>query len=185
MRCSSVLVHTDDWLSSAVESLSGIPKHCVRFAIPFRRAVFIRRPPGIRRPLNSSVVDADARFYPVLSAIRKFIFVPERCSRSGLLRAEAGQGLPPFHAPLSPLEAPILRFAPDSFLLTKPNTSCTIELPASLRSDGVRDHPGMPFGFPPEQAFSFAGMPTILRVPRSMTTMLLPSVPGLPTPESP
>ena len=33
-------------------------------------------------------------------------------------------------------------------------------VPASLRSDGVRHHPGMPFGFPPEQAFSFAGIPT-------------------------
>jgi len=32
-------------------------------------------------------------------------------------------------------------------------------LPASLRSDGVRDHPGMPFGFLPEKAFSFAGIP--------------------------
>jgi len=46
------------------------------------------------------------------------------------------------------------------FLLTKPNTSCTIEKPASLRSDGVRDHPGMPFGFPSEQGFSFAGIPS-------------------------
>jgi hypothetical protein len=27
--------------------------------------------------------------------------------------------------------------APDRFLLTKPNTSCTIEMRASLRSDGV------------------------------------------------
>jgi hypothetical protein len=33
-------------------------------------------------------------------------------------------------------------------------------LPASLRSDGVRVHPGMPFGFPSEEAFSFAGIPT-------------------------
>ena len=46
--------------------------------------------------------------------------------------------------------------------MTKPNTSCTIELPASLRSDGVRVHPGMPFGFPPEYAFSFAGIPNYL-----------------------
>src|SRR5262252_2770864 len=38
--------------------------------------------------------------------------------------------------------------APDRFLLTKPNTSCTTEKPASLRSDSIRDHPGMPFGFP-------------------------------------
>jgi hypothetical protein len=33
-------------------------------------------------------------------------------------------------------------------------------VPASLRSDGVRDHPGMPFGFPSERAFSFTGIPT-------------------------
>jgi hypothetical protein len=37
----------------------------------------------------------------------------------------------------------------------------TIELPAPLRSDGVRDHPGTPFDFPSEQAFSFAGIPTM------------------------
>jgi hypothetical protein len=42
--------------------------------------------------------------------------------------------------------------APDSFHLTKPNTfPSTIEKPASLRSDGDRDHPGMPFGFLSEQ----------------------------------
>jgi hypothetical protein len=40
----------------------------------------------------------------------------------------------------------------------KPNTSYTIEMPASLRSDGVR--PGMPFGFPRETAFGFAGILT-------------------------
>ena len=37
--------------------------------------------------------------------------------------------------------------------------SCTIEMPALLRSDGVRVHPGIPFGFLPERAFSFAGIP--------------------------
>jgi hypothetical protein len=31
-------------------------------------------------------------------------------------------------------------------------------MPASLRSDGVRVHPGMPFGFPSELAFGFAGI---------------------------
>ena len=40
---------------------------------------------------------------------------------------------------LSPLRS-------DQFLLTKANTSCTIELPASLRSHGVRVHPGMLLG---------------------------------------
>ena len=54
--------------------------------------------------------------------------------------------------------------------MTKPNTSCTIELLASLRSDGVRDHPGMPFGFIPDSAFGFAGIPsaeqTSLRWPK-------------------
>jgi hypothetical protein len=33
-------------------------------------------------------------------------------------------------------------------------------VPASLRSDGVRDHPGMPFGFILDSAFGFAGIPT-------------------------
>ena len=68
----------------------------------------------------------------------------------------------PFPAPLSPLAASFLRCASDRFLLTKPNTSCTIEMPASLRSDGVRDHPGMPFGFIPDLAFGFAGIPNPL-----------------------
>jgi|HubBroStandDraft_6_1064221.scaffolds.fasta_scaffold106334_4 hypothetical protein len=69
------------------------------------------------------------------------------------------KGCRPF--PLSPLAASFLRYAPDSLFLTKPNTSCTIEVPASLRSDGVRVHPGIVFGFPPELAFSFAGIPTM------------------------
>jgi hypothetical protein len=43
----------------------------------------------------------------------------------------------PFLAP-----ALSLRCASDSFSLTKPNTSCTTELPAPLSSDGVRVHPG-------------------------------------------
>src|SRR5712671_6932338 len=69
-----------------------------------------------------------------------------------------GQDVPSFpHAPfLAP--ALFLRCASDSFSLTKPNTSYTIELPASLRSDGVRVHPGMSFGFPSETAFGFAGI---------------------------
>jgi len=52
-----------------------------------------------------------------------------------------GQGL----SPLSPHAFLRLRrstSAPDMFRLTKLNTSCTIGMPASLRSDGVRDHPG-------------------------------------------
>ena len=33
-------------------------------------------------------------------------------------------------------------------------------MPASLRSEGVRVHPGMPFAFTPELALSFAGIPS-------------------------
>jgi hypothetical protein len=76
------------------------------------------------------------------------------------LRAEAGARdcclLP--HTPI--LASPFrLRFASDRFLSTEPNTSCTIEMPASLRSDGVQVRPGTPFGFPPESAFSIPGIP--------------------------
>jgi hypothetical protein len=78
------------------------------------------------------------------------IDVRERSSRSEFLCAEARQGLPTFPAPLCPLAASFLPCAPDRCLLTKPNPFPHIELPASLRSDGVRDHPGMPFGFPSE-----------------------------------
>src|SRR5436309_3221736 len=85
----------------------------------------------------------------------------QSAARSGRFSVEAGtRAAAPFPAPLSPLAALCLRCAPDKFLLTKQTLSSTIEKPASLRSDGVRDHPGMPFGFPPEQAFSFAGIPT-------------------------
>jgi hypothetical protein len=74
----------------------------------------------------------------------------------------SGQDVPSFpHAPfLAP--ALFLRCASDSFSLAKPNTSCKIEWPASLRSEGVRVHPGMPFGFPSETAFGFVA---ILRRP--------------------
>ena len=76
------------------------------------------------------------------------------------LRAEAGQGTAaPCPTPPSSPRPSVLRFAPDRFPLTKPNTSCTIEMPASLRSDGVRVHPGMLFGFPSEYAFSFTAIP--------------------------
>ena len=34
----------------------------------------------------------------------------------------------------------------------------TIEKPASLRSERVRDHSGMLFGFIPDSAFGFAGI---------------------------
>jgi len=52
--------------------------------------------------------------------------------------------------------------------LTKLNTSCTIEMPASLRSDGVRVHPGMPFGIIPESAFGFAGIPKLTWMPETL-----------------
>src|SRR5439155_7083351 len=63
-------------------------------------------------------------------------------------------------SPHAPFLAPalFLRCASDSFSLEKPNTSCKIEWPSSLRSEGVRVHPGMPFGFPSETAFGFAGI---------------------------
>ena len=68
------------------------------------------------------------------------------------------------HTPI-PASPSSLRFAAEKIFLTKPNTSCTIEMPASLCSEGVRVHPGMPFGFPSESAFGFAG---ILNLDRSL-----------------
>jgi hypothetical protein len=32
-------------------------------------------------------------------------------------------------------------------------------MPASPRSNGVQDHPGIPFDFPSKGAFTFAGIP--------------------------
>jgi len=72
---------------------------------------------------------------------------PERWSRSGSLCAEVGTG----RAVISPRpfprsgSLPPLRFG--QFFLDAEH-SCTIELPASLRSEAVRVHPGMSFGFP-------------------------------------
>ena len=74
-----------------------------------------------------------------------------------------GQGLAaPFPAPLIPLAASFLRYASDRFLLTKPNTSCRIEVPASLRSDGVRDYSGMPFGIITDLVFGFVGIAVLV-----------------------
>ena len=92
----------------------------------------------------------------------------EATSDSGALVALRGhcvlagtRAAAPFLEPLSPLAALFLRCAPDRFPLTKPNTSCKIEMPASLRSEGVRVYPGMPFGFTSESAFGFAGILTL------------------------
>src|SRR6266567_3330977 len=118
--------------------------HFVTFFCYHRRRVF--------------TTDASRRIFE--SALER-VGAIQRAARSGRFSVEAGtRAAAPFPAPLSPLAALCLRCAPDKFLLTKQTLSSTIEKPASLRSDGVRDHPGMPFGFPPEQAFSFAGIPT-------------------------
>jgi hypothetical protein len=50
-----------------------------------------------------------------------------------------------------------LRCASDGFSLTKPNTSCTIELPAS-HAPMVFGFIGMPFGIIPDSKFGFTGM---------------------------
>jgi len=73
-----------------------------------------------------------------------------------------GQNVPSF--PHTPFLAPVLflRCASDSFSLTKPNTSCKIEWPASLRSEGVQVHPGMPFGFPSETSVRLRRSPHLL-----------------------
>src|SRR5207245_7020175 len=76
------------------------------------------------------------------------------------------KGLPPRSpAPQIPAQ-PLLRFAPDSYRLTIPNTYLTISMPASLRSDCCSPlAPEGPFGFPPESAFTFTGIPTLLPLP--------------------
>jgi hypothetical protein len=67
----------------------------------------------------------------------------------GFIAEHRGKGLHAFPHPLSPLAASFLRCASDRFLLTEPNTRCTIELPvATLRvvfgiiRNAVRNHPG-------------------------------------------
>jgi hypothetical protein len=46
-------------------------------------------------------------------------------------------------------------------------------MPASLRSDGVRDHPETPFGFRPEFAFAFAGIPKLMKKKHSWKPVVL------------
>jgi hypothetical protein len=46
--------------------------------------------------------------------------------------------------------------------LRAPDASALRRVQGLLRSDGARDHPGMPFAFLSELAFSFAGIPTTL-----------------------
>src|SRR5215472_2484523 len=71
-------------------------------------------------------------------------------SAPGSLCAEVGQGLPPFPTPLCPLAASGLRFAPDGFLLTKPNTlpHNRVASVATLRwcSGSSRNAVRLPFG---------------------------------------
>src|SRR6266851_1955505 len=83
---------------------------------------------------------------------------PEHWSRSGSLCAEVGTGrtvLSPRPFPRSG-SLPPLRFG--QFFLDEAELFCKIEWPASLRSESVRVHPGMPFGFPSETAFGVAGI---------------------------
>ena len=83
--------------------------------------------------------------------------VSDRYRAPGFCMLGGDKDVPPLSPrPFPRLAALFLRYAPDKFSLTKPNTSCTIEVPASLRSEGVRVHPGMPFGFLSESAFGFA-----------------------------
>jgi len=105
---------------------------------------------------------------------------------SSALRAEVSPALggardccPLPHTPI-PASPSNLRFAAEKIFLTKPNTSFTIEMPASLRSEGVRVHPGMPFGFLSESAFGFAGMLTDLELAREALDLHLIRVPPLP-----
>jgi prepilin signal peptidase PulO-like enzyme (type II secretory pathway) len=64
------------------------------------------------------------------------------------------------HAPFLACGAlPPLRFG--QFFLDEAEHFLKIESPASLRSEGVRVHPGMPFGFSLETAFGCAGILTI------------------------
>ena len=79
------------------------------------------------------------KFGIILSFLAEALF-----ALRGLCVLRWGQDVPSFpHAPFLACGAvPSLRSG--QFFLTKPNTSCTIEMPASLRSEGVQVHPGMP-----------------------------------------
>jgi hypothetical protein len=75
------------------------------------------------------------------------------------------KGCRPF--PRTPFSASgiFLRCAPDRIFLDEAehflhNRDASVA--ASLRSDGVRDRPGTPFGVIPDSAFDFAGIPTIV-----------------------
>ena len=78
----------------------------------------------------------------------------------GYSELSRGQGLRLF--PRTPFSAwgalPSLRFGQIS--LGEANTTCKLEMPTSLRSDAVPDHPGMPFGMIPDSAFGFVGIAT-------------------------
>src|SRR6266403_2197214 len=83
---------------------------------------------------------------------------PERWSRSGSLCAEVGTGrvvLSPRPFPRSGSLPPLRfgRFFVDEAEHFLQNRMASV---ATLR--GVRVHPGMPFGFPSETAFGFAGI---------------------------
>jgi hypothetical protein len=79
---------------------------------------------------------------------------PHQPGRKRPLLIFAGQILPDGAAftfrrwdPFTQFQTGALVALRDWFLLTKSNTYCTIEMPSTRRSDGVRNDPGMPFGF--------------------------------------
>jgi hypothetical protein len=66
--------------------------------------------------------------------------------------------------PPPPLVQPFLRLRYEPAGIGEENSpgSWAIEMPASVRSGGVRVYPGMPFGIPMEQPFDVAGIPSEL-----------------------
>ena len=87
----------------------------------------------------------------------------QRAARSGHFSVEAGtRAAAPFPAPLFSASGALPPLGSGQVSLDEAeHFRSTIEKLASIRSDGVLDHPGMPFGFPPERAFSFTGIPKV------------------------
>ncbi len=82
---------------------------------------------------------------------------------SGLSSTERGTGLlslspHPFPSSESPASASLRTSSGTSVSLTKPNTSCTIRKPASLRSDCCSGPARNPVRLPSGMLFAFAGM---------------------------
>jgi len=110
---------------------------------------------GLRAPWACAVMDSQAanglQRYPKIGTRLQYRSAARAPGRCALRWGQGTRAAPLSPHPFLQLAAPILRFATDRFSLDEAEhftaqSSCQ----RRYAPDGVRDHPGMPFGFASE-----------------------------------